>query len=79
MPLCRFVRVVRPMTCSGLVSSNRGSLAVPLTSASEDSFTPGQMHPPRNAPPSDFSSLSTTPKVVAVPKSMKMQGAPYSS
>ena len=74
MPDCRFVSVVRPMTCSGFVSSKRGSFAVPVTRASLASFTPGQMHPPRNTPPSP-----TTPNVVAVPKSMKIVGAPYSS
>lgn len=63
--------VLRPTTDSGRTISTRGSLAVPDTSASVVSFTPGQMAPPMNSPRSD-----TTPKVVAVPKSMTMQGPP---
>ena len=71
MPACRLVIVFLPITLSGLTSSKLGSLEVPRTSASLASLMPGQMQPPTNAP---FSS--TTPKVVAVPKSMKMHGAP---
>ena len=74
MPLCRFVTVFLPMTDGGLISSKRGSFAVRSTIASAVTFRPGQMAPPKNSPFSE-----TTPKLVAVPKSMKMHGPPYSS
>ena len=71
MPACMLVTVLRPMTLSGLTSSKRGSFAARSVSASAASFRPGQMAPPRNSP---FSEI--TPKDVAVPKSMVMQGPP---
>ena len=63
--------VLRVMTVSGFTSSTLGSWAARSVSASEEGLRPGQIAPPRNSP-----YFEITPKVVAVPKSKKMQGPP---
>ena len=59
------------MTEGGAASSTRWSLEARLTSASRLIRMPGAMAPPRYSPAADTAS-----KVVAVPKSSRMAGAP---
>src|SRR3972149_3703003 len=68
------VLVLRPMAVGGATSSTRDSRAARETSASAAVTSPGAMAPPTNSPRS-----STQSKLVAVPKSTTMTGAPYSA
>ena len=65
--------VLRPMACFGASKLIPGSCEVLVVSTSDETFTPGQMLPPRNVP-----DASTAIIVVAVPMSMIIWGAGYS-
>ena len=71
-PWFMLVAVLRPMMALFSVTSSemRGSLAVLAARALRAEKSPGQMRPPRYVLP------LTQSKVVAVPKSMVMQGPP---
>src|SRR3990167_8616563 len=68
------VPVLRQMAVGGATSSTRESRAAREISASAAVTSPGAMAPPTNSPRS-----STQSKLVAVPKSTTMTGAPYSA
>ena len=61
--------VLVPMALGGASSEMLGSSDVWDASADRESWTPGMMAPPRNAP-----SASTTVTVVAVPMSTRISG-----
>ena len=63
--------VFLPTTDRGLVSSTRRSAADRAAAASEDTWTPGAMAPPRNSPLAD-----TTSTQIDEPKSTTIAAEP---
>ena len=66
--------MVRPITVRGRAISMRWSIEARSKSASIATWMPGKIAPPRYSPRSETQS-----KVVAVPKSTAITGAPISS
>src|ERR1041385_3199551 len=72
MPDCIAPVVDEPITLFGRLISTRGSFAARENKASEEIIIPGAITPPRYSP-----AALIALKVVAVPKSTTIQGAPY--